>query len=119
ALLMSALDLYTGDLLPGFYEDWILSERDRLHDTYLSALRQVVKGCAETRQVERALDCAHRLVQADPLREVSYHNLMQLYLAVGRPEEALHHYQSLENLLKKEMQTVPSAPLRELAAKLR
>src|SRR5205823_1533455 len=61
ALLMSALDLYTGDLLPGFYEDWILSERDRLHDTYLSALRQVVKGCAETRQYERALDYAHRL----------------------------------------------------------
>ena len=53
-------------------------------------LRQIVRGYAETRQYERAIASSHRLVQADPLREASYHNLMRLYLAVGRPEEALH-----------------------------
>lgn len=118
SLQIDAIDLYAGDLLPGFYEDWILAERDRLRDIYLSALRQVVKGFAETHEYERAIAYAHRMVQADPLRETAYYNLMRLYLAVGRPEDALFQYQTLENLLQKELQISPSAPLRDFAARL-
>jgi predicted ATPase/DNA-binding SARP family transcriptional activator len=119
SLQRQALDLYQGDLLPGFYEDWILTERDRLRDLYLSTLRKAVKGYAEIREYECAIECSHRMVQADPLREGAYHNLMRLYLAVGRPQDALHQYETLEHLLQKELQISPSAPLRELADKLR
>jgi len=119
ALQITALDLYHGDLLPGYYEGWILTERDRLRDTYVSMLRQVVKGYAETRQYERAIEYSHRMVQTDPLREGTYHNLMRLYLAVGRPEDALHQYKALENLLQTELQMVPSTFIRELAEQLR
>jgi predicted ATPase/DNA-binding SARP family transcriptional activator len=119
SLQRQALDLYQGDLLPGFYEDWILTERDRLRDLYLSTLRKVVKGYAEIREYECAIEYSHRMVQTDPLREGAYHNLMRLYLAVGRPQDALHQYETLEHLLRKELQISPSAPLRELADKLR
>ena len=40
-LLQEAVHLYNGDLLPGFYEDWILTERERLSQAYQSALRQL------------------------------------------------------------------------------
>lgn len=105
--------------MPGFYEDWVLTERSRLRDAYLSALRQVVQGFAEMRQYERAIDYSHHMVQADPLREGTYYNLMRLLMTVGRPAEALHQYETLERLLQKELQSGPSAPLREFAAKLR
>jgi len=118
-LWMTAVDLYRGDLLPGFYGDWVLSERDRLHDAYLFALRQVVRKLAETRQYEMAIEYAHRTVQADPLREESYRNLMRLYLVVGRPEEARYQYQTLERLLHKELQAAPSAATRQLAEQLK
>lgn len=118
-LQIRALDLYRGDLLPGFYSDWIFAERSRLRDSYLSTLRQVIKTYAEARQYERALQFTHRMVQADPLREGSYHDLMRLYQIVGRPEDALSQYEALEILLQKEFQTAPSAPLRALAATLR
>jgi predicted ATPase/DNA-binding SARP family transcriptional activator len=116
---MTAVDLYRGDLLPGFYEDWVLTERDRLRDAYLAALRHTVMECAALRQRERAIEYAHRLVQADPLREEAHRLLMRLLIAVGRPHDALHHYQELERLLQNELQLAPSATTRELAAQLR
>ena len=114
-----AVDLYAGDLMPGFYEEWVLAERERLRDAYRTALRQIVKEYAETRQFEPAIAYAHRLVQADPLREESYRHLMRLYVAVGRPADALYQYEELERLLLQELQTEPAAATRELAEQLR
>ena len=31
-LLQHAISLYQGDLLPGFYDDWVLTERNRIAD---------------------------------------------------------------------------------------
>jgi predicted ATPase/DNA-binding SARP family transcriptional activator len=115
---MTTLALYRGDLLPGYYEDWVLTERNRLRDVYLATLKNTVKGCADLRQPERAIEYAHRLVQADPFREESHRNLMRLFIAVGRPHDALHQYQELETLLRNELQAAPSAATRELAAQL-
>src|SRR5437879_1616243 len=36
--LAEAVELYQGELLPGFFDDWILPERRRLAEAYLSAL---------------------------------------------------------------------------------
>ncbi len=60
SLQRQAPDLYQGDLLPGFYEDWILTERDRLRDLYLSTLRKVVKGHVELHEYERAIEYSQR-----------------------------------------------------------
>ena len=40
-LLCAAAELYTGDLLPGFYDDWILTERIRLQTVYLQTLTAI------------------------------------------------------------------------------
>jgi DNA-binding SARP family transcriptional activator len=117
-LLSAALDLYQGDLLPGFHEDWILTERDRLREAHLSTLRGLVKLHSASGRYDRAIECAQRIVQADPLQEGAYFSLMRLYAAVERPEKALHQYRVLEQHLRAEVQTQPSAPLREFAAKL-
>src|SRR5579875_2529641 len=41
-LLSRAVSLYQGDLLPGFYEDFILLERQRLADKWQQALRDLI-----------------------------------------------------------------------------
>ena len=38
-----AVSLYSGELLPAFYEDWVLSERQRLLNAYSGAVRQLVR----------------------------------------------------------------------------
>lgn len=118
AIWRGAVDLYRGDLMTGYYDDWLLAERDRLRDLYLTVLRSIVKECAGLRQQERAIEYARRLVQADPLREDSHRILMRLLMAFGRPQEALHQYHECERHLRTVLQTAPSAATRELAAQL-
>ena len=40
ASLIEAIRVYKGDLLPGFYEDWIVHERIRLSDEFITSLCQ-------------------------------------------------------------------------------
>ena len=53
--LQEAVNLYRGELLPGFYEDWILVRREELHQAYLNALTQLAKLLEDARQYDEDL----------------------------------------------------------------
>lgn len=80
----AAVDAYAGALLPGFYDDWIVEERERLADLYWEALHALAVRLIDTHQPEAALDIAHRLAQADPQGEESRRLLMRAYADLGR-----------------------------------
>ncbi len=42
ASLQAAADLYRGDFLSGFYDDWVISERYRLESVFLDALARLM-----------------------------------------------------------------------------
>src|SRR4029453_9228778 len=44
--LQDAVQLYEGDLLEGWYQDWCLYERERLQNTYLAMLDKLTGYCA-------------------------------------------------------------------------
>ena len=113
-----ALEAYRGELLPGYYEDWCLAERERLADKYLHALRLRVKHLAKSRNLPAAIDCARLAVQANPLCEASHRDLMRLYNVVGRPSAALHHFQLVEERFRAEVGSVPAAATRRLAREI-
>src|SRR5579871_164283 len=117
-LLIAAIELYRGELLPGYYGEWVLTERERLSDAYFNALRQLTGCLARLREFERALDYARRAVQADPLREASYRDLMRLYCVVGRPAAALELYGDLERILQETLGAAPSVATQELVAQM-
>jgi two-component SAPR family response regulator len=73
--------LYRGDLLPGCYDEWILSERERLHQLYLTALERLATALGESGAHAEAITYAQRLLEHDPLREETYRLLMGLYAA--------------------------------------
>src|SRR5579862_1991361 len=64
ALLARAVEHYGGPLMPGHYEGWVTTARDRLTDLYMSALRRLIRDLAQGQELERALDYARRGVQA-------------------------------------------------------
>lgn len=113
--LTRALALYQAELLPGFYEDWVLTERRALAESYWQALQQIIAEFQALGAPERALEFAARAVAADPLREAGHYELMRLYQATGQPAAALRQYRELEQLLWRELEVKPSPPLRELA----
>jgi DNA-binding SARP family transcriptional activator len=108
AALERALALYGGELLPACYDDWVLRERERLHQHYLDALEQVSRLCSDQGDLSSALAYAQRLVQADPLQESAYRLLMQLHLRDGDRARALRVYHTCATLLTDELGVEPS-----------
>ena len=45
--LISGVSLYQGELLPGFYEDWILIERERLQSLFETKIGQLIEQLVE------------------------------------------------------------------------
>ena len=90
-----AVNLYTGDLLPSCYEDWIESERERLRLWYQGLLVQLIDLLEEQRDYATALEYAQRLLQADPLREETYLCLMRLHTLNDNRAGALRTYMTV------------------------
>ncbi|HEX8235214.1 MAG TPA: BTAD domain-containing putative transcriptional regulator [Abditibacteriaceae bacterium] len=116
--LMRAVDLYNGALLPGYYEEWIVPEAQRLEELYFAALRRVVTDLEDNGQAERALLYAKRGVSLNALREDLQHDIMRLCVALGRPALALRQYREFERALKQQLNTSPGPRLRELRRRI-
>jgi DNA-binding SARP family transcriptional activator len=106
-LLAEAVDSYGGPLLPRFYETWALTERDRLAESYLAALRRLVRHHEAAGDREKALAFARRAVSADPLREEAHGDVIRLLVAAGQTAAARRQYEELERLLDRELARSP------------
>ena len=119
ASLRPAIRLYQGELLPGYYEEWVLAERERLAQAYQDALARFANALRETGDVSGAIEASRRLVAVDPLREDAHAGLMRLYAAAGRASEALRQYRELERILREELGAAPSPATQALLGELR
>src|SRR5205823_6501835 len=119
APLVAAADLYGGELLPGYYEDWNLTERDRLRESYLEVLGRLIERLERGGDLSRALDYALKAVSADPQREPAHGDLIRLYAAMGDTAAALRQYGALEAMLAEDFDARPSPSIRALIEEIR
>lgn len=106
-----ALTLYENHLMPGFYETWVLSERERLESRMRTALLQLTQSLQET-EPDAAITYARTAVNLDPLDETAQENLLKLLIQTGRNTEALRHWKDVERLFWKELRTTPPPTLK-------
>jgi DNA-binding SARP family transcriptional activator len=71
------------DLLPGWYDDWVILERERITQLRMHFLEAIVDRLVSAGGHAAALDIAFRLIAADPLRERSFAALARVYEAEG------------------------------------
>ena len=116
--LEQALKLYQGDMLEGFYDDWALDERERLHEIYLQVLERLAQLYKTAGRFSEALDCALRLTNADPLNESGQREVMRIYAALNRPEAALAQFQRYSQILQVELGAQPDPLTTDLASEL-
>lgn len=115
--LEEAVALYGGDLSVGFYDDWIVSEQERLRDRFLQALEELLSHWERVGDTPRALACARRAMRGDPEREAFHHTLIRLLAATGRTAEALRQFAECERALAAEGDA-PSPELRALIGQI-
>ena len=108
AALERAIELYGGELLPSCYDDWILPQRERLHQAYVRAMEQLIQLLEEEREYDQALRYAQRLLRDDPLHEAGYRRLMRLRALSGDRAGALRVYHDCVTVLQRELGVEPS-----------
>ncbi|WP_324609622.1 AfsR/SARP family transcriptional regulator [Streptomyces sp. WM6386] len=104
-----ALGLLTGeDLLPGWDEDWVLLERERLRQLRLHALDALAEALMRQGRPALAMEAAWASVRAEPLRESAHRAVVSAHLAEGNVVEAVRHYDAFCRLLDEELGVEPS-----------
>jgi DNA-binding SARP family transcriptional activator len=116
--LERAAAVYGGDLLPGFYSDWLLAERDRLAQAYGAALTKLAVLHEERRDYRQAIGHAQTLVRHDPLHEPAYAQLMRLHALNDDRAAALHTYHTCATVLRREIDVEPGPATRQLYEQL-
>ncbi|NUO43760.1 MAG: SARP family transcriptional regulator [Streptomyces sp.] len=104
------LGLLTGeDLLPGWDEDWVLLERERLRQLRLHALDALAEALIRQGRPALAVEVAWAAVRAEPLRESAHRAMVSAHLAEGNVGEAVRHYEAFRRLLEEELGVGPSS----------
>jgi DNA-binding SARP family transcriptional activator len=104
------------ELLPGWYDDWVLLERERLRQLRLHAMEALADRLARRGRFGEAVQAAHDAVQVEPLRESAHRTLVRIHLAEGNLVEAVRAYESFRAVLAAEMGVPPSARMEALLA---
>jgi len=106
-ILKSAITQYRGDLLTGWYQDWVLFERERLQNKYLLALDKLISYSQCHQEYELGQDYATTILRYDPARERTHRELMRLYYLAGDRTAALRQYDRCVRALKRELDVRP------------
>ncbi|QIZ01337.1 BTAD domain-containing putative transcriptional regulator [Streptomyces sp. S1D4-11] len=96
------------ELLPGWDEEWVLLERERLRQLRLHALDALAEALVREGKPALALEAAWASVRSDPLRESAHRAAVSAHLAEGNLIEAVRHYRSFRRLLREELGVEPS-----------
>jgi DNA-binding SARP family transcriptional activator len=108
-----------GELLPGWYDDWVLFERERLRQLQMHALEAVsLRLIAEGRHAD-AIEAALAAVRLEPLRESATRVLIMVHLAEHNIVEAVRRFQVFRDLLRQELGVTPSAELERMVFRSR
>ena len=107
-------DELRGERLPGWYDDWVLLERGRLHQLRMHALEPVAVSLAAAGRHGEARDAAYAAVREEPLRESAHRVVVRVHLAEGNVAEAVRAYEDFRTMLFDELGTVPTPEMTRL-----
>jgi len=112
--LKKAIELYQGEMLEGWYEDWCLFERERLQNLYLGMLDKLMSYCEAHHVYEEALSFGEKILRYDVARERTHRRMVRIYYMAGERTAALRQYERCVTLLQEELGVKPAKKTVEL-----
>jgi DNA-binding SARP family transcriptional activator len=107
-------DLAAGDLLPGWYDDWVVTEREHFRQLRLHALEKLCEQLTDEGRFGSAVEAGLAAVSSEPLRESAHRALIRAYLKEGNRGEAIRQYEICRSVLRRELGIDPSPLTRAL-----
>lgn len=106
--------MFSGELLPGWYDDWVVMARERLRFTQLRALEEMAEHSRADGRLGAAEEAYRAAADLEPFKETVQRGLIQVLLQEGSPGEAIHRYRAYRRLLRDELGVEPSSQMEAL-----
>jgi DNA-binding SARP family transcriptional activator len=103
-----------GELLPDWYDEWLIVERERIRQRRLHSLETACVRLTAAGRHGEAIEAGLAAVAVEPLRESGHAVVIQAHLAEGNLVEASRQYEQLRDLLREHLGTQPSRRVRML-----
>src|SRR5512135_544159 len=116
--LIAIVSAYGGGLLPGFYDDWIVLERERLQAVFERKMALLLEKLVEAQRWPEVLDWGERWIALGHVPEPAYRALMSAQAGLGDMASVATLYQSCVEVLKSELGVEPAAQTRALYERL-
>lgn len=123
--VMSACELFRGDLLEGLqidsssFEAWLAGERMRLRDLAASAILDDAGRRPDRALLAARMSLAQRLLALDPSHEGLHRAVMSMHASQGRLADALKQYERCRQILHKDLGVRPDALTEQLVREIR
>lgn len=108
-----------GDLMPDWYDDWLIMRREQLRQERLQALEHACERLVDLGRFGEATCAGLAAARAEPLRESAHRALIRLHLARGNRSDALHQYELFARLLRSQLGLEPSPAMEALICQAR
>jgi DNA-binding SARP family transcriptional activator len=110
----AAVASLSAELLPDWYEEWVLIETEEWRQLRLHALEAMADSLAAEGRWAEAIGAAQAAIRGEPLRETSHAALIRVFLAEGNQTEALGQFERYRTLLNNELNLDPTPNITDL-----
>ena len=113
-LSWSSRDRRSVEVLPGWDEEWVVVDRERVRHRMLHGLEALSRRSIQAGRAAEAVEPAIVAVGFDPLRESAQRALISAHLAEGNVGEAQRVFESYRRLLQREIGLRPGPAITEM-----
>ncbi len=117
--LMQIVAVYAGELLPGFYDEWVLLEREQLQAQFERKLNLLLERLVEARRWTEVLHWGEHWIALGYTPEPAYRALMLAHAGLGDRSSVADVYRRCVEALERDLSVEPSAQTRALYERLR
>jgi len=116
--LIAVLSQYQGELLPGFYDEWVMLEREHINSVFEHKMAQLMSALQDEKRWLDILDWGERWIKLGQKPEPAYRALMFAHAAKGDMSKVAATYERCVKSLK-EFGVEPSEQTKELYENLK
>jgi WD40 repeat protein/DNA-binding SARP family transcriptional activator len=116
--LLNVVTVYKGELLPGFYDEWIVLERERLQAVFEQRMSLLLQRLVQAGRWSDALGWSESWIALGGVPEPAYRALMVAHAGLGDLSSVAATYQRCVETLRREIDVEPSKQTQELYQKL-
>jgi predicted ATPase/DNA-binding SARP family transcriptional activator len=106
--LIEIISLYEGELLPGFYDDWVVLERERLQAGFERKMQSLMERLVGDRRWHDVLEWGERWISLGEVPELAFRSLMIAHGGLGDTSSVASVFQRCTDTLLAELGVEPS-----------